>query len=64
MSDVHVSQDNHDPECWRIEYMNYDRRGLFAGQDAERGAREYAQWLRTLAAKPSAIGAQPQGRTS
>jgi len=40
MSDVQGFQDNHDPECWRVEYMDYDGRTLFAGQDAERRAQK------------------------
>jgi hypothetical protein len=60
MSDAHLFQDDHDPECWRVEYMDYDGRTLFTGQYAERRTREYAEWLQTRAA--SAVSTQPQGR--
>jgi hypothetical protein len=51
MSDIHVFQDEEDPEFWRVEETD-DEDGicaiaLFAGQDAERRAREYAEWLKS-----------------
>jgi hypothetical protein len=51
MSDIHVFQDEVDPEFWRVEETD-DENGvcaiaLFAGQDAERRAREYAHWSKS-----------------
>jgi hypothetical protein len=58
MSDVHGFQDNHDPECWRVEGMVHDGRTLFAGQDAERRAREYAEWLESADGDHARLGCQ------
>jgi hypothetical protein len=59
MSDIHVFQDEEAPEFWRVEETD-DENGvcaiaLFAGQNAERHAREYAQWLKSRARVGPAI---------
>jgi hypothetical protein len=74
MTDIYVSQDEEAPEFWRVEETNQDRVicaiVLFAGQDAEGRAREYAQWLETrvgsaLAAREELVQtmAQPRKRS-
>jgi hypothetical protein len=49
MTDIHVFQDEEAPEFWRVEETDNDEvvcaTTLFAGQHAERRAREYAQML-------------------
>ena len=51
MSDILVFQDEEDPEFWRVEETDDENVvcaiALFAGQEAERRAREYAQWLKS-----------------
>ena len=52
MTHIHVSQDEETPEFWRVEETDQDEEvvsaiALFAGQDAEARAREYAQWRET-----------------
>ena len=51
MSDIHVFQDEEDTEFWRVEETDHDEVvcaiALFAGQEADRRAREYAQWLKS-----------------
>jgi hypothetical protein len=44
-----VFPNKEDPERWRIDEMDYDGRTLFVGQDAERRAQEYAEWLESRA---------------
>jgi hypothetical protein len=62
MTDIHEFRDKEDPEFWRVEEMDYDGRTPFAGQDAERRAGEYAEWLGSQVVKPSSVDAQIWGR--
>jgi hypothetical protein len=63
MTDLSVFRDKEDPECWRVEDNDYDGDGsctatIFAGQDAEKRARKYYNWLLSRGRR------QPQPTTS
>lgn len=64
MTDLSVFRDKEDPECWRVEDTDYDNDGgctltIFAGQGAEKRAREYFEWLQSRVVRPSAVDAGP-----
>jgi hypothetical protein len=56
MPDIRVFRDKEHPEDWRVEDMDYDGRTLF-GQDAERRARDYAEWVQPRLVRPSSVDA-------
>ena len=52
MSEIYVKPDKVVPRAWRAEVTDADGNGscavtIFAGFDAEKRAREYANWLRS-----------------
>jgi hypothetical protein len=67
MTDVSVFRNKLEPELWRVEGTDYNDDGgctftLFGELDAEKRAREYAEWLQSNLPRPSAADAQPGGR--
>jgi hypothetical protein len=64
MSEIHVSQDKVVPDAWRVEHRDADDDRacavtIFAGYQAERRAREYAERLKTRGTPFSSVDAKP-----
>jgi hypothetical protein len=69
MTDISVFRDKEHPEDWRVEHTDYNDDGgctvtVFAAPDAEKRAREYAEWLESKPPRPSAVQAMPGCRES
>ena len=50
MTDISVFRDKVEPDLWRVEDTDYNDDGgcnvtVFEGPDAEKRAREYAEWI-------------------